>query len=129
MIFEVISKKENPLLKRKEIVAKVGADGPTPKRVDVVEKACANLGIDKSQLVIDSIYQRSGSTECKVILKVYDSEDALKSIEPQPKKKEEKKEEGETPKEEKKEEKPAEEKKEEPKEKKEEKKEEGVKNG
>jgi small subunit ribosomal protein S24e len=131
MEIEEISSKENPLLKRKELVIKVVAEAATPKKNELLDKVCTKYNISNKELVVlDSIKTSYGMKESEAYVKIYESEEALKATEPQPKEKKEKttdsnvpdasgemkvdlSEPAETPAEEKKEEKPAEEKKEE----------------
>ncbi|MFH1450861.1 MAG: hypothetical protein ABIF92_02680 [archaeon] len=86
---EEISSKNNPLLKRKEIVLKVIAESATPKKNEVLDKLCAHFNVtNKKLVVIDTIKTGFGMKDCRVFAKIYESEDAFKSAEPQPKKKE-----------------------------------------
>jgi ribosomal protein S24E len=87
MEIEEISSKENMFLKRKELVLKVTGEGATPKKNELLDKLCSQYDLkDKNLVVIETIKTVFGKTECEAIIKIYESEEALKSIEPQPKK-------------------------------------------
>ena len=136
MELEIKNKYENKLLKRAEIDAILKFDAATPSNDEVKTKLSAQLGGDKSLVVVDHIYTTFGTHEAKVIAKIYDDKGTMEQFEPKPKKSAEKPAEGsaeatpaeggDAPAEEKKEEAPAEETKpeEKPEEKAEEKKEE-----
>ncbi|MFH1450795.1 MAG: hypothetical protein ABIF92_02335 [archaeon] len=82
-----ISSKNNPFLKRKDLVLKVIAESATPKKNEILDKVCSQYDVDNSKLVvIESVKPSFGSKDCTVFIKIYESEEAFKSIEPQPKK-------------------------------------------
>jgi len=92
MEVEEISLKDNPLLKRKELVLKVVAEAATPKKNELLDKVCSQYNVsDKKLVILDSIHSSFGKLDCEAIVKIYESEDALKSVEPQPKEKSESK--------------------------------------
>lgn len=103
---------EKPLLARKEIEAHVMFEGKaTPSNDEVAKAIASELKTDEKLVVVKHIYTAYGSSEADIEAYAYDTEEALKKIEPR-KKKEEKKE-GEAPAEEKAGEKKEEKKKEE----------------
>lgn len=81
MDIEIISKKENPLLKRTELTFNIDADGATPTRSDVKNKLVALLNSSHELLILDSIDTRYGSTECTGYAKVYETAERAKQIE------------------------------------------------
>jgi len=78
MEIEIIEKKENPLLKRKEVKFRVGFDGSTPARKEVKEKLCVHLKAKPELTVVDEMMQGYGSKELVGYAKVYDDAEALK---------------------------------------------------
>jgi len=81
MKIEIISKKENPLLKRTEFTFNIGAEGATPTRGDVKNKLVALLNSSHELLILDSIETTYGSTECTGYAKVYETAERAKQIE------------------------------------------------
>ncbi|MFQ6137348.1 MAG: hypothetical protein ACE5PM_09250 [Candidatus Hydrothermarchaeales archaeon] len=81
MKIEVIEEKENPLLGRKEVVAKVIHSASTPSRADVRSKAIAALKAKKDALILDSIKTRFGVKESIAYIRVYKSRDRAFEIE------------------------------------------------
>lgn len=117
---EILEKKEEPLLSRVSVKASVVFETATPSNEEVAKQIASALKKDVKLVVVKKIQTHYGERTADIDAFVYDSEQALKQAEPQPKKKEkpgekaEKKEEtkpAEAPKEEKKEEAPKEEKK------------------
>ena len=131
MEVEIISKKDNKLLERKEVNAVISFDAATPTRKEIREAVGTKLGLNPELTVLNSVVNEFGSKRIRVIAHSYTDMKKLMDTEPEYVRKrdgigaEEKKEEKpaeapaekkEAPKEEKKEEKPKEEpKKEEPK--------------
>ena len=92
MEFEEINSKDNPLLKRRELVLKVKAEGTTPKKNELADKVSSKYDVkDKKLIVVDSLKTSFGKLDCEAFVKIYESEEALNSIEPKPKEKKEKK--------------------------------------
>ncbi len=77
-----INKDEHkPLLHRREIAARIDFEGATPKR-ELVRKEMANkLKVKEELLLINRIYNANGESVAKVIVHVYDDENALKGAE------------------------------------------------
>src|SRR3989344_7789040 len=91
MDVKILNQKENKLLHRKELQVRVESES-TAKRDDLVGKLAALLNVDKSVVVVDSIYQQFGSHKAKSYVKIYESAEHLQKTEP--KKKEKKAKEG-----------------------------------
>lgn len=82
MKIEVLSKRENPLLDRKEVRFSVEYDGPTPKLAVVKKEILATLKSDGKLTVIDSLKPTFGKRLLTGYAKVYGDENAMK-IEPE----------------------------------------------
>jgi len=124
---EIISEKDNPILKRKEALVGIKGTDATPSRKEVVASVASHFNVSESLILVDQILTEFGISTCRAKVKIYqDAKDIpkqrlaivkarskstaeKKAEEVQEKPPEEKK---EPAKEEKKEEKPAEEKKE-----------------
>jgi len=81
MKIEVLEEKDNPLLYRKEIVAKIVHDDSTPSRDDVRSKAIAKLKAKKDIFILDSIKTRFGARESIAHIRIYGSKDKVLEIE------------------------------------------------
>ncbi|MFQ5887390.1 MAG: hypothetical protein ACE5HY_01705 [Candidatus Hydrothermarchaeales archaeon] len=81
MKIEVLDEKENPLLDRKEIVAKIIHDDSTPGRDVVRSKAIAKLKAKKDTLILDSIKTRFGARESIAHMRIYRSKGRVLEIE------------------------------------------------
>ncbi|MBN3036905.1 MAG: hypothetical protein JW834_00490 [Candidatus Diapherotrites archaeon] len=100
MKVDIEDEKVNRLLQRTELRLAIDTEGTTPSRCDIAAHIAAKKGVKESQIVVDRVDQEHGAKKAKVYVKVYSSEKALKSVEPEYKlkrtkdpKKEEKKEE------------------------------------
>ena len=82
---------ESPLLSRKEVKAEISFDKATPSNDDVAKAIAEKLKCDAGLVVVKHIYTKYGETLAGVEAYVYESKEALESIEPKKKKKEEKK--------------------------------------
>ncbi len=83
MKIEVLEEKENLLLNRREIVAKIVHDDSTPSREDVRGKAMAKLKGKKDTFILDSIKTRFGARESIANIRIYNSKDRVLEIEPE----------------------------------------------
>ncbi len=77
MQIEKQEEKENPLLHRNEITVKIKNYAETPSRTQVKEKASAELGYDKQNLVIDKISQEYGKKEATCTIKAYENQEDM----------------------------------------------------
>jgi len=91
MAFEIISQKEEPLLSRAKVKARITFEQATPSNKDVKKQAASALKKDENLVVIKKISTKFGSRQAEVDAYVYNSEEDMKRIEPKPKKKAEKK--------------------------------------
>ncbi|MCS3901041.1 30S ribosomal protein S24e [Methanococcus voltae] len=81
MDIKVVSEKNNPLLGRKEVKFALKYEGATPAVKDVKMKLVAILNANKELLVIDELAQEFGKMEANGYAKIYESEEAMNSIE------------------------------------------------
>ncbi len=82
MDIEIISKKENPLLKRTEVRFRaIHMGAATPKRDDVREKLAATLNANKGVVVVDNMVSRFGRGETLGWAKIYKSQEAIPVVE------------------------------------------------
>ncbi len=106
----------NRPLHRTELFCELEFDAETPSRKQIIKSVAAKKGINESLVVVDRIDQPFGKKAASAFVKVYESEKALKLVEPAYKmerdQKSETKKAAAKPAEEKKENAPAEEKKE-----------------
>lgn len=89
MKMEILKENENKLLHRKELDIVFKDLTATPSKKDIVAAVSANMGASEGAIVLGSVHQKFGKREARVYVKVYESEDALKKIEPKPKEKKE----------------------------------------
>ncbi len=78
MKLEIISKKENPLLERTEVVAKLSDYKTTPSNIQVGEEVAKAMKSDKEKVFILKIGQSYGNTQARVEAQVYSTPEALK---------------------------------------------------
>ncbi len=81
MEIKVESQKENKLLERKEILATILFNGPTPKREEVKNGLCSKLGLALDVVALKKIESRFGAKQLKVIAHVYKDAEKLKKTE------------------------------------------------
>ena len=103
MNLEIINKKEQKLLSRLEVKAKITFEGvATPSNEAVRDSLAKNLGKEAKLTVIKNIYTKYGGAYANVSAYIYDNEAKLKEIETKNKKEKKKKKGEESPEEEKK---------------------------
>jgi len=74
---EIIENKENKLLGRKEIVAKLANTGATPKRADIKASIAKVLKVDGDLVIVNEVSNSFGDSNIKIKAKVYDSKEVL----------------------------------------------------
>jgi len=89
MKMEILKENENKLLRRKELDIVLRDLAATPSKKDIVSAVSAHLGVSPFAIVLGSVHQKFGKKEARFYVKVYESEDALKKVEPKPKEKKE----------------------------------------
>ena len=72
----------NRLLHRTELRCELESDGETPSRKQIIKSVAAKKGVDEKLVVVDNINQIYGQKAASAYVKVYESEKALKQIEP-----------------------------------------------
>ncbi len=82
MKVEVLSEKDNPLLKRKEYEVKIIHDAATPRITEIREKVAASKDIGKGTVVVDSFKSKYGSSEVIGTVNVYRTKERAMEIEP-----------------------------------------------
>lgn len=82
MKVEVLSEKENPLLKRKEYEVRIIHDAATPRITEIREKVAASKDIGKGTVVVDSFKSKYGSREVIGAVNVYRTKERAMEIEP-----------------------------------------------
>jgi len=105
MEVKIISEKENPLLKRREVIFQIEHDeaGSTPSRLDAKKAVATTLKKDAELVFVKRFETKTGTRVAFGIANVYDSTEQAGTIEPEyikkrnappeePKPKEEKKE-------------------------------------
>jgi len=78
---EILEERENPLLRRKELRVKVSHNGATPRRAEVREKIIALKDASSDRVVLHSLYSRFGARESIAFVKIYESPEAMLSVE------------------------------------------------
>lgn len=68
---KIISEKDNPLLKRKELLIELESKGPTPSRKEIKEMITANYGT--KNFVIKKIVQKTGTNTVHVKVFIYEN--------------------------------------------------------
>lgn len=83
MKLEIVSKKENPLLDRTEVVAKISGYEATPSNLQVGEEIAKQMKSDKEKVFVLKIDQSYGRNAARVQAQVYSSPEALaKTVHP-----------------------------------------------
>jgi len=85
MQVKIISKKENPLLKRKEVQFKVehGPNGKTPARLDVKRSVAAELQVNEQLVFVKRMKTMTGTTTAVGFANAYETSEQAKIIEPE----------------------------------------------
>jgi small subunit ribosomal protein S24e len=84
MEVKIISKKENPLLKRKEVQFKVehGPKGKTPARLDLKRSLAAELQVNEKLVFIKNMRTLTGTSTAVGAANAYETVEQAKRIEP-----------------------------------------------
>ena len=85
MQVKIISKKENPLLKRKEVQFKIehGPNGKTPARLDVKRSVAAELQVNEQLVFVKRMKTMTGTTTAVGFANAYETSEQAKIIEPE----------------------------------------------
>jgi small subunit ribosomal protein S24e len=84
MEVNIVSTKENPLLKRKEVCFRVehGPKGKTPSRLEVKKAIAAKLKINEALVFIKKMRTMTGTNTAVGVVNAYESVEQAKLIEP-----------------------------------------------
>lgn len=95
MNLDIVNEKENSLLHRVELKARVTFEKETPNRIEIVKLISAKKNVPENLVIVTNIGQEYGIRVANIDARIYDSESAMKQIEKeymvkrhQPKKKE-----------------------------------------
>ncbi len=83
MNVEILTKKENLPLERKELLLEVSFSGATPKREELKAAVVAKLGSQPELTVIKKAEQLTGKKTVRVTVFAYTNPDTLKRVEPE----------------------------------------------
>jgi small subunit ribosomal protein S24e len=85
MQVKIISKKENPLLKRQEVQFKIehGPNGKTPARLDVKRSVAAELQVNDQLVFVKRMKTLTGTTTAVGFANSYETAEQAKIIEPE----------------------------------------------
>ncbi|HOG97921.1 MULTISPECIES: 30S ribosomal protein S24e [Methanothrix] len=78
---KVIVEKNNPLLKRREIVFKVIHDESTPSRKSVVERLAATMNSKVGLVYVDGLKTEFGKRETQGYAKIYETAERAEQVE------------------------------------------------
>jgi len=78
---QVLSEKNNPILKRREISFKVIHDEATPTRKSIVERLAATQNSKVGLVFVDGLKTEFGKRETIGYAKIYETEERAKEIE------------------------------------------------
>ncbi len=72
MEFHIISEKQNPVMKRRELFAEIKYNGATPSKAHIQEHVASKLSIDPEHVEISKILSEHGKPEGKVWIKIWE---------------------------------------------------------
>ncbi len=71
MEVKIIKEKENPFFNRRDVTIKILHDSdPTPKTDDVIKEVATQFNVDKSQVVVEFIFTKTGLSESNAKVKI-----------------------------------------------------------
>ncbi|MBI2565084.1 hypothetical protein HYV79_03810 [Candidatus Woesearchaeota archaeon] len=79
--FKIISQQNNKVIGRKEIIAELPFQGPTPSLKDVQNWLAKDQKVDSKQVIVHHVYTKFGVTKAVVHARIYDSSDTAKFLE------------------------------------------------
>ena len=92
MELKILDKKDESLLSRINIKAEATFQGVTPSKEELQKQIASSLKVDEKLIVIKNVKTFFGQEKVRITAFQYESEGALKNIEPKKKEKAEKKE-------------------------------------
>jgi small subunit ribosomal protein S24e len=81
MNLDIVNEKENNLLHRTEINARITFEKETPSRAEIVKLISAKKNVPENLVVVTNIRQEYGLRVAHADVRIYDSESAMKQIE------------------------------------------------
>jgi small subunit ribosomal protein S24e len=78
---QIIEERNNPLLKRREVVFKVIHEDATPSRKSIVERLAATMDSKVGLVIVDEIKTAFGKRESLGYAKIYETEERVKQVE------------------------------------------------
>jgi small subunit ribosomal protein S24e len=87
MELTIKEEKNNPYLKRKEIMGEIIFTGKTPSKEETIKKIAETTKTKEEQIAIKHIYTAFGKEKAKFTAYVYETEEIKKKIEPKQKEK------------------------------------------
>jgi len=85
MEVKIVSAKENPLLKRKEVDFRVehGPKGKTPPRLEVKKAIAAELKISEELVFVEKMHTMTGTNTAVGVANAYETVEQAKLVEPE----------------------------------------------
>jgi small subunit ribosomal protein S24e len=85
MEVKIVSAKENPLLKRKEVNFRVehGPKGKTPPRLEVKKALAAELKISEELVFVEKMHTMTGTNTAVGVANAYETAEQAKLVEPE----------------------------------------------
>jgi small subunit ribosomal protein S24e len=85
MEVKIVSTKENPLLKRKEVDFRVehGPKGKTPPRLEVKKAIAAELKISEELVFVEKMHTMTGTNTAVGVANAYETAEQAKLVEPE----------------------------------------------
>ena len=85
MEVKIVSAKENPLLKRKEVNFRVehGPKGKTPPRLEVKKAIAAELKISEELVFVEKMHTMTGTNTAVGVANAYETAEQAKLVEPE----------------------------------------------
>ena len=81
MNIQIVNDEKKPLLRRREITAKLGYENKTPSRLDVRKELAKKLNAKEELVVVRMIKPFYGTSAADLEVVIYDDEKAMKEIE------------------------------------------------
>ncbi len=82
MNLQILNERENRLLHRTEIEARVTFENATPSREEIIKLIAAKKNVPENLVIVENIDQKFGQRVADVFIKIYESESTLKELEP-----------------------------------------------
>jgi small subunit ribosomal protein S24e len=85
MEVKIVSEKENPLLKRKEVGFRIeqGPQGKTPQRLEVKKAIAAELKISEERVFVKRMRTMTGTSTAVGVANAYETVEQAKLVEPE----------------------------------------------